>query len=303
MDMRVLAFGEILWDVINGAEHLGGAPFNFAAHIVQCANDSFIISRLGTDLLGKRAFNKSKDYKVDVSLIEWDEIYPTGTVDVTLTEGQPNYTIRENVAYDFINANAALSFLENNEVDVFYFGSLAQRNEASRHALYKILALGKFQHVFYDVNLRKYGYTESLVKASLKMCTIFKLNSDEVPVIASWLTGIHHTQESFCRCIKALYPNIELIIITASEKGCYIFIRSEILYIPGTPVTVSDAVGAGDAFSAAFMHVYASVGDALTAAQVANEVGAYVATKPGAIPTYSSSIKSLLSKYSKCETA
>ena len=28
----MVAFGEILWDVIDGVPHLGGAPFNFAAH-------------------------------------------------------------------------------------------------------------------------------------------------------------------------------------------------------------------------------------------------------------------------------
>ena len=27
----IVAFGEILWDVIDGVPHLGGAPFNFAA--------------------------------------------------------------------------------------------------------------------------------------------------------------------------------------------------------------------------------------------------------------------------------
>jgi fructokinase len=31
----VVSFGEILWDVIEGVPHLGGAPFNFAAHCVR----------------------------------------------------------------------------------------------------------------------------------------------------------------------------------------------------------------------------------------------------------------------------
>ena len=30
--MRILSVGEILWDVIEQSEHLGGAPLNFAAH-------------------------------------------------------------------------------------------------------------------------------------------------------------------------------------------------------------------------------------------------------------------------------
>jgi fructokinase len=297
--MKVLAFGEILWDVINGTEHLGGAPFNFAAHVAQCGNESFIVSRLGSDFLGMRAFNKSKVYNVNSSLIEWDELYPTGTVDVILNDGQPDYTIRENVAYDFIKADAAMPFLQKHEFDIFYFGSLAQRNHVSAEALSKLLAVGSFRHIFYDVNLRKAGYTEKIVKDSLSACTIFKLNTDEVPVIAELFTGTALSHEDFCKCLKAVYPNIQLIIITASEKGCFISLEDELLYFPGTPVQVTDAVGAGDAFSAAFMHVYASLGDALIAAKVANQVGAFVATRNGAIPEYSSSIKELLNKHSR----
>jgi fructokinase len=294
-----LAFGEILWDVINGSEHLGGAPFNFAAHMAQCGNESFIISRLGSDFLGMRAFNKSKAYNVNVSLIEWDELYPTGTVDVALKDGQPEYTIRQEVAYDFIKAEAAMPMLEKYKFDIFYFGSLAQRNSTSSETLSKILSAGRFKHIFYDVNLRKAGYTENIVRNSLSACTIFKLNADEVPVISEIFTGTTLSHENFCKCIKALYPNIRIIIITASEKGCFIFVEGGLVFCPGTPVQVTDAVGAGDAFSACFMHVYASVGDARIAARAANEVGAFVATKHGAIPEYSSTIKELLNKYSR----
>jgi hypothetical protein len=30
---RVPAIGEVLWDIIRGQEHIGGAPFNLAAHL------------------------------------------------------------------------------------------------------------------------------------------------------------------------------------------------------------------------------------------------------------------------------
>ena len=29
----VVAFGEVLWDIIDGMPHIGGAPLNFAAHV------------------------------------------------------------------------------------------------------------------------------------------------------------------------------------------------------------------------------------------------------------------------------
>jgi fructokinase len=291
--MKVLAFGEILWDIINGIEHLGGAPFNFAAHAAQCGNESYMISRLGKDALGKRAFQLSKEYGVDTTFIQWDDLFPTGTVDVTLTNGQPDYFIREQVAYDHISARDIVTSLKDLQFDVFYFGSLSQRSPVSAEALFAILSSNRFKHIFYDVNLRKNGFTENVIRKSLAACTIFKLNSDEVNVISKLLWDSVLPVEQFCFSLKSRFPNINLVVVTASEKGCYVF-EDHLITVPGTLVEVSDAVGAGDAFSAAFMHVYASTGDAFKAAQVANKVGAFVATKHGAIPVYSTAIAAML---------
>jgi len=30
--MKIISLGEVLWDILPSAEHLGGAPFNFALH-------------------------------------------------------------------------------------------------------------------------------------------------------------------------------------------------------------------------------------------------------------------------------
>jgi len=29
--VKIVSIGELLWDVIDGGEHIGGAPFNFSA--------------------------------------------------------------------------------------------------------------------------------------------------------------------------------------------------------------------------------------------------------------------------------
>lgn len=293
--MKVLAFGEILWDIINGVAHLGGAPFNFVAHSAQCGNESYMISRLGKDALGQRAFDLSREYGVDPTFIQWDDVYPTGTVDVKLTNGQPDYFIRENVAYDHIRADEVAASLKGFQFDVFYFGSLSQRSPASSHALFTILSQNDFKHVFYDVNLRKNGFTEEVIRKSLAACSTFKLNTDEVRVISNILWGSDLSVDEFCASLKSIFPNIRLIVVTASEKGCYVF-EDRLLTVPGTLVEVCDAVGAGDAFSAAFMHVYASNGDAFEAAKTANKVGAFVATKQGAIPVYSPAISAMLKR-------
>lgn len=293
--MKVLAFGEILWDVIEGNEHLGGAPFNFAAHSARCGNESYIVSRLGADALGMRAYNQCKMHGVDQRFIQWDEHNPTGTVDVTLTNGQPDYVIHENVAYDFITASHAIENIRQLQPDIFYFGSLAQRKEVSAKALDSLISTLKCRYIFYDVNLRKSGFSEVIIRNSFKVCNVFKLNNDELPVISKILTGEFLSMEDFVRALSSRFPNIRIVIVTAAEKGCYLFESGRGMHsVPGVPVKVADAVGAGDAFSAAFMHMLGNYGDALMAARVANRVGAFVASKHGPIPEYSDEIREIL---------
>ena len=44
----IIAFGEVLWDIIEGVPNLGGAPLNFAAHARRCGMDAAIVSAVGT---------------------------------------------------------------------------------------------------------------------------------------------------------------------------------------------------------------------------------------------------------------
>jgi fructokinase len=301
--MKVLAFGEILWDIIRGEEHLGGAPFNFAAHSAKCGNEAWIISRVGDDPRGMKAFNKCKEYGVNNSLIQWDENHPTGIVTVVLDKGQPDYTIHENVAYDFIEYSDSIRDLGKNDFDVFYFGSLAQRTTLSAETLRQILLNFSFRHIFYDVNLRRGGYDVATIHQSLLSCTILKLNVDEIPVIGEMIFNQPCGNEQFCKMTCSLYTNISIVVVTAADKGCYVFEGSELKHVPVRSVKVSDAIGAGDAFSAAFMRVFLQRGVAVAAATVANELGAFVATQPGAIPEYSSKIKSLLNNESSTTNA
>ena len=54
--------------------------------------------------------------------------------------------------------------------------------------------------------------------------------------------------------------------------------------VPGFPVAVEDTVGAGDAFSAAFLMVITVDGRSYSAARFANALGSIVASRAGATP-------------------
>ncbi len=291
--MKVLSFGEILWDIIEGKKYLGGAPFNFSAHISQCGAEAFIVSRLGKDTLGKKAHQEVIKWKVDPSFIQWDETYPTGTVDVSLQEGQPTYRINTQVAYDFIAAEELHEKIKIHDFDIFYFGTLAQRNPVSARALQKIMQDYTFKHVFCDLNLREGHYTKETIENSLKLCSILKLNHEEVQVLSSLFYREPLSEQLFAQKIAQDYHQ-KIIIITAGAEGCYVYYQGELHKIGAQKVKVKDAVGAGDSFSAAFLFKYLRNADPVEAGKAANRVGGFVASSRGAIPSYSNEIRELL---------
>lgn len=293
MRIRSIAFGEILWDIIEGEPYLGGAPFNFACHLAAFGAASFIISRLGKDELGERALKEAAQYGVSTRFIQQDNDLDTGTVEVILEQGQPDYTIFENVAYDYIEYVEFNEEVASEKFDIFYFGSLIQRNAISASTLKSILKHHSFTHVFYDVNLRKGGYSKEIITGSLKQCTILKLNVDEVKTISNLLFEESLDTKKFSERISADY-GIGIIIITAAHKGCLVFHKGIMTEIEGVNIELCDAIGAGDAFSASFIYSYLNGKDVVEAARLANHVGAYVASKKGPIPAYSNEIMDLV---------
>ena len=89
----LLAFGEVLFDLINDQAHLGGASLNVAAHFTKHGNEAYLISAVGDDSLGKQAKFIANSYGINTELIHVND-HPTGIVEVTLSAlGQPSRPI------------------------------------------------------------------------------------------------------------------------------------------------------------------------------------------------------------------
>jgi fructokinase len=77
---------------------------------------------------------------------------------------------------------------------------------------------------------------------------------------------------------------IQLVAITLGGRGCELYRSSEFIFSPAPLIKFCNAVGAGDAFSAALVTGLMQ-GLPLEALAIrANQVGAYVASQPGAMP-------------------
>ncbi len=61
MKKTVLAFGEVLWDLLPTETALGGAVCNFIYRVNSLGDNGIIVSRLGRDELGEKAFQRVSD--------------------------------------------------------------------------------------------------------------------------------------------------------------------------------------------------------------------------------------------------
>jgi fructokinase len=267
----VISFGEILWDVIDGVPHIGGAPFNFAAHAARCGLKSGIVSAIGNDGLGRDALNAATGFGVDVSQVSVHPVLPTGTVNVTLQNGIPSYEIVQPVAWDEIALPERLHLTPL----AFYFGTLSQRGPLSAAALSELLRKFESSIVFFDVNLRQDFWDAEIVGKGLANADILKVNDEE-------MNRLGFVPDD----LLARFPRLKIIVETRGALGCRIVSRKgERFDSPAfTDEPVVDTVGAGDSFSAAFLASLLRGESLESAAEAGNRLAGRVAARAGAIP-------------------
>lgn len=281
--LDVVAIGEVLWDIIGAEKHLGGAPFNFAAHCRHLGTRSAIISRVGRDELGDEILTRARELGVDAGLIQRDAEHPTGQVHVTLdADGQPTFDICTGVAYDYLAADPA-ALARVGEADVVCFGTLAQRHPVARRSIATLLEAAPQALLICDLNLRPPHYSAEVVRESLVRCHLLKLNDDELRVVQGMLQRENMDEDQFLLHLLDVY-GLELVCVTLGARGCILRTHQERVVAPGLKCRVVDTVGSGDAFAAALVVKYTAGRPLAKVADFANLVGAYVATQPGATP-------------------
>ena len=293
--MKIVSFGEILWDHIGDGWYIGGAPFNLAAHCSRMGVSATLVSSVGEDKLGRKAISVARECGIETDFIRVNRQFPTGTVEISLHEdGSHDFTIHDNVAWDDIAVSAedARTFGAGG-VDAVCFGTLAQRSAVNRSGLKSLLDIAAPRAVFYDVNLRQHYYETEWIEWSLRTCTILKCNAEEAAFLARYLFGRDMEEEEFARSAARHY-NIITICITRGVRGAAVLHDGVFIEVPGVAVETADTVGAGDAFSAAFLRSFLAGHDVGTAARFAVRIGAFVASRRGAVPEYSGEIAAIV---------
>ncbi len=276
----VIGMGEVLWDLLPDGKILGGAPVNFAYHAMQLGAVGVAVSSVGNDELGREIMDSVNSKGVENCIAVND--HPTGTVGVTLKDGKPDYTIYENVAWDFIELTPeAIKMLQ--QADAICFGTLAQRSAVSHSAIQKALKLVPENCLkVYDINLRQKYYSKELISESLSIADVFKINDDEVELFKH-LFGFEGSEIEVCKKIKETY-SLEYLALTKGEKGSYLFHDSEVSFLPTPLVEVEDTIGAGDSFTSAMVMGILKQQPLNEIHRKAVDISAFVCTQKGATP-------------------
>lgn len=276
----VMGVGEFLWDVTPTGKRAGGAPVNFSYHASCEGVEGWAVSAVGNDALGDELLAVAEEKGIHLLVARVDK--PTSTVDVVLRDGQPDFHIHENVAWDFIPLTDEL-LKKASAASAITFGTLAQRSPVSRATTQALLeAAPESAWKVYDINLRQKFWSKELIEESLRLANVFKINNDEMDMLKGLFGfGDMGYDEVAARFIKEY--GLRMLVLTAGAEYSAIYTPDgKVSEIPTPKVEVNDTIGAGDSFTGTLISGLLRGKSIQEAHRDAVETAAYVCTKSGA---------------------
>jgi fructokinase len=139
----------------------------------------------------------------------------------------------------------------------------------------------------FDVNLRPPFYDRDVLLESCRRASIVKLNENELPALAEALSLPAGAPVFQLAQLRARFE-LDAVVYTRGRRGTMIVLADKVISPPAVafPVAESaDDVGAGDACAAAVLVGWLLKLPPTRIAELANHMGAFVASQSGATPT------------------
>lgn len=282
MTKKVVAFGEVVWDVLPNGKILGGTPLNMAFRCNSFGHQGFLLSRLGYDNSGHEALDRLKELGISDKNVQIDDEFPTGIVNVTFDENdESRYEVVLDVAFDHIEFSAEALKLAR-KADCLFYGLLPLRFGISKNTIRELIKESPESIHFFDLKLFEHFFDKKVVENLLFSSNIVRIKEKEIAFLVKEL-GIESTDlEIFVAKLSKKY-NIEIILITRGSRGVYAYHKKEGGFIdPGYKIEVEDNIGSGMAFCAGFIHFYLNGKSIQEALCFGNAAGALNTTKRGA---------------------
>lgn len=303
---RVLCLGEILFDLLadrlglplekvqSWTPYPGGAPANVACALVKLGTSSGFIGSVGADAPGNSLVQLLQDVGVDITGVQRHPTAPTRQVYV-LRDAKGDRTFAgfgDIPTTDFADAYLQADKIPGSlfaDADFLVLGTLELAYPDTRAAIEKAIGLAEQYDVkiMVDVNWRPvfwsdYEDAKQRIKTLLKKVDFLKISDEEADFLFD-------TQDA--GAIKYQLDAVDGVVVTAGDREVGYCLGGNEGKVSAFSVDVQDTTGAGDGFTAGFIHQLCLRGiqclkDSQTASDAiayACAVGALTAMKPGAI--------------------
>jgi len=287
-----VGIGEILWDLLPKGKVLGGAPGNVVGIANQLGLKGILVSSVGDDQLGHEILERLGQKGLDKKGLRILKDLPTGVVDVTLdAKGVPTFNIRQPAAWDAIVMDEERRQLAQS-ASLIVFGTLAQRDPRSQKGIMEFIKAAPASCLkVVDVNLRPPFIMESVIRESLELADVLKLNETELPVLAKIL-GLSGDETAQLKQLQSRF-DLDVIAYTLGPRGSRMITATQDIFHPFVDAVVVDTVGAGDSFVAVVATGMLLGMEISKIQEMANRVAAFVCTQVGGTPTLPAELVSI----------
>ncbi len=292
-EIDLLAVGETVVDLISveesgsfaGAEnfrrYFGGSPANITMNLANLGRKTALISRVGSDGLGKYLISRLKERGVDVSGISRDEKSNTTLILVTRSQESPEF-----LAYRGADTNLSpkqISAARISKARVIHLSGFALTIPRGRQTIEKVIKIAREQNkiLSLDPNYRPQLWQggeigPEYIKNMLAEIDIVKPSLDD----ASFFFG-ERSREAYIN--KFHEAGAGLVILTLGADGLLASTGESQQYLPSLAGEVVDTTGAGDAFWSGFYAGILQQKNLLTALKLGSAAAAEVLKQTGAL--------------------
>lgn len=271
----------------------GGAPCNVLAMLNHLGRRCAFLGKVGKDSFGDLLIETVRERGIETKgLLQDPDVHTTLAFVHTLPDGDREFSFYRKPGADVSLSANELKEEMIGDCRIFHFGSLSLTDEPCRTATRTALNLAQDAGalISFDPNLREplwnnLNEAKMQIAWGLKHSDVVKIADNEM----TFLTG-ETDFEKGAAILRAWFPNIRLLNITAGPDGSHSFYGDLHVFVPGFRVKTIETTGAGDTFCACVLHDVLNNGlsdrteESLAAMlRFANAAAAIITTRKGAL--------------------
>jgi sugar/nucleoside kinase (ribokinase family) len=283
-------FTESLFDAADFTRFQGGSPANMAANMARLGHASALVACVGNDNLGRYLVQEVAKTGIDVSHVATDEAEPTSLVVVSRTRATPDF-----IAYRMADRCLHPQHLPDSllaRASVFHTTCFAlSRDPAQRtivEAARRAAALGA--QVSIDCNYAPSIWPDrqqawAILTDYCATGALVKLSEDDAARLYGYTDASDRPEQE--QIITDFHRmGSRLVCLTLGADGSLISYENgaKQVRVPGQPLTVVDATGAGDAYWAGFLTAWLDGNVPETCAHAGANLAAAKLTRQGPLP-------------------